>query len=205
MFKKAIALYLAVFLIAAVISGCMNCKCNPQSFHFKWKSLDLSSASYTINSGHVYPEDYSGNDFWGKNFMLRVRLNGELVAANCPSRPGFVNQAYACSCVEDSYESNSVVSDLKVFTVNPYDSVHAADAEVTEYFKSPHFAFEGADGLGPLDLQLSAKNRYFWEAGTNYELYLETKPTYTGKHQFKVIVYFSDSSSYTATTPELMF
>lgn len=200
MLKKAISIYLSVFLLAIVITGCMNC--DSQVFQFKWKDMSLSSSSYWMDGNNIATSQYdTGTDFSKKGYALRVVLNGE-VAANTPSFAGFTNTAYA-KCELDRYETDVKITGLHVFTVHPYDSSHSINAEITDYFKTPSTQ-PGVGGLQPFNL--GAPQSSFEAVPKSYfELFMDTRPAITGRHQFKVLVTFSDGGNYSGLTPELTF
>ena len=202
MLKKAITLYLVTFILGIILSGC--CNCNNQNFRFRWKDLKLSSRAYTINAGSVNSVADTGTNFAGKGYLLQVFLSGELIAANHSWANGLVNQAYACKCAGDSYQSQQSITQLRVFTVNDYDSAHPAMSDVTEHFKSPKYSQTGADGLGPLYTGIPTA-AYHSSPGAAFELYLDTKPTIGAGHQFKVVVALADGSIFSGNTPILQF
>ncbi len=202
MLRKALVIYLASFIAAVVISGCCNCD-HVQVFNMRWKGLSLSSKPYNIVSGMVSPAQDTTSGFYGKNYLLQVLMQAELVARNHIPVPGFINQAYACKCNEDSYHAKQSITSFHVFSVYAYDAKHDAMSDITEYFRSQDYSKTAVDGLGPLNLGLSQEHFYGLER--NFDLYLQDKPSLGKMHQFKVVVGMSDGSELTALTSLLRF
>lgn len=201
MFKKAAALYLSFFLFAAIMSGCIvDCHCDVQNVHFKWKDLELSSSSYTLDSGQLFSEIDTSRDFSNKGYALNILLNGERLALRSDI-PGFTNQAYACSCPENNFFPDARVTGVRIYTVNNYDASHSAGAEVTEYFRSAQPSGNGGFKLAPLNLEEELRSYSY--PGIHLRLYLATRPGTGVAHQFRVVVTFDDGKVLNETTPEL--
>lgn len=201
MFRKAAILVIAWYTIAIILPGCCNCP-QPGSFRFRWTKLDITVRPYTLDSGYVSVLPDSTTDFTMRNPMFRTLLDYELIAKG-RGCSGLMGQAYACKCAQDEFTPENNFSNLRVYTINAYDSTHPAMSDVTAYFGE--FNNVPPDTVLQPMVQLHPLPSYSGSARLEWVMYLGKRPAFAGYHQFRVVYTLTDSSRISAVTEPLQF
>lgn len=205
MIRKAATLYIACYLLGVILSGCCNCPPAAERT-IRWTGLHLSSRPYTVEAdSSIKASADTTTDFQSKQCLLRTTLDYQFIAGAKSYQLHLLNEAYACKCAEQTIKAQKSITNLRVFTINNFDGSHPAGSEITDRFGSPYILNSRPSGLGPLELYLPASQYQGSEPYTIYDLYLAKRPTAGSTQQFKVVVTFSDTTSYSELTPLLRF
>ena len=205
MFRKAVILCLSYYTLAIVVSGCCNCPELPVRY-FRWSGVSLKNFSHAYSADSiVYPVYDTSVDFRYRNYTLGVMMEHVLLTSNCRSRNYLLNEADACKCSPQAYSTSRPVIDVRVFTVNNYDSQHPSGTEITDRFGSRSYVGGNPKGIGPLELPLNQMHFDFDVPHYPLELYMAKRPDSGTIQQFRVRVTLQDSTSFTGLTSVLEF
>jgi hypothetical protein len=206
MIRKAFIVYLACFAFAHVLSGCCNCPPAP-THSYRWIGTKLETVSYTITEGKVQADADTSMDFSSRSLMLEVRPTYELLSMKRQQHSmHWVNSAYAYKCVDEFYQTQQPIMQLRVVSLTDYDATHPAMSDITEYFRSAEYDGNGmVKGLGALNLGLPESKNSSYGVSTYFRLLLAVKPGVGTEQQFKVELTLEDNSKIEQVTPVLRF
>lgn len=126
--KRIILIGLFLF-IADLFIACCRCDEMP-IIEFKRCELVVSNLKYTdtehveLTTDSINKEEY-GIQLWfvRKENTCQVKSTGL-----------FINSALACSCDGQQGKALDRFESMRVFTLQPFDSIHPAESDITEYF-----------------------------------------------------------------------
>ncbi|MES2388817.1 MAG: DUF5034 domain-containing protein [Bacteroidota bacterium] len=147
-------------------------------------------------------------------FGIRLNMNTELLTVNQFQVPSlFTAPAYAmhCECEPPlKYFPKDSITDLQIFTVYAFDTIHPDSSEITSYFKFYNGNFSEPYRYTTIQKFLaSTGRRNYSEQGeliNKYDFLLTESPPLSGKgiHKFIVKVYLSDGRKEVVETLPIM-
>ena len=188
--KFKIALFICLPFLLDVLVACCNCGKGIRSNFSNTKAsvfnLDYSNGNPALqSSGQISKTAYG----------IRFDQTREILACNDTRIPMFTASAYAFKCKCDPaiiYIPKDTIIDLKIFTVNGFDSLHPFNSDITQFFK----VFDGVNNPRiDIGTYIKTNSPLYSELTTpNFvmDLYLTKSPLQSAKHQFKIIIQYSD-------------
>ncbi|WP_295935459.1 DUF5034 domain-containing protein [uncultured Alistipes sp.] len=198
---------LATILLLALALEVTSCRCKkaiPQTYTFS--SLALENLD---NSG-LYPVVAVDSEIPKNTYGIRISLGREKQTTSpvmyCTAkRQSLLFQTASATSVECPYSftPTNPVTRIKITTLNDFDSTHAADSEVTVYFKvfedkDKNYSYFGiSEYIGRINYYVST-NRYL--GPYTFQILLMTAPSMGTSHTFKVGITLSDGTVFEQTT-----
>ncbi|RZK40473.1 MAG: DUF5034 domain-containing protein [Pedobacter sp.] len=195
---KKIFIVFAFVLVTQIIAGCVDCNCGPiQTFYTTTKSLFVNNIDSTL------PEPMITNSsiINAKNYGFKINLRSDRVALkNQKVNWGFIQAAYACSCAENVYKSKESILTLEIFSNNDFDANHPKNTDLSSYFK-----VKISQNLNTMPEYVKYINRLYQTSSNPFYwgIFLQTSPSLSKKHQFKIRMTLSDGRILEAETTEV--
>ena len=192
----ALLLFIADFFIAC-------CRCDsPPIIEYKRCELEVFNLKYTearydkLIADSIKAETYGIQlEFIQKENTCQVKSSGL-----------FINNALACSCDETNGKALDRFQSIKIFTIQPFDSIHPADSDVTDYF------IAGMSYWDETSVSEYVARQNNMDEGTGYfgyadilSLRLNTIPDSTISRQFKIEATMTDGRVLSELTPMMVF
>lgn len=188
--KRIVLIGLFLF-IADLFIACCPCVIPPTA---EYKRCNLEVSNYRYNSEKYvrwHPDNVEA-----ENYGIELRFSQDQNTCQIKSTGLFVNTALACSCDGQEGKALDRFESIKVFTVQPFDSTHAAESDITAYFWG-NWEYEDQTSIPEYVLLQNNRDdeglRYFIGID-NLLLRLNAKPT-TGttiEHQFRIEATMTD-------------
>lgn len=195
---KKIFIVLVLALGVQVISGCVDCACGPsQTFVTTIKNLSASN----IDSKLPEPMITNATVIKAANYGFKIQLISDKVAnKNKRVNWGFIQTAYACSCVEDMYKPKESVLTLEVFSNNDFDNSRPRNIDLSAYFK-----VKVGNSLYNIPEYLNYINKSsqpFYDP-SYWAAFLQTAPSISKMHKFRIKMTLSDGRVLETETAEV--
>lgn len=187
-------------MLMDLISACCNCL-EPVFSKYTHQSISLNN----LNNAGISPVLTENDTIPKQAYGIRINLNATVLACATP-KPAFLlgsSYAFGCRCEPANvfFAKDSLVQ-IQVFTLNAFDELHPAGAEITEYFKRfthPNFT-EISDWV-----QTKNNTKYdVSDINSSFDILLITAPKELTQHVFKVRISLSDGRVFEATTSSLV-
>jgi hypothetical protein len=138
-------------------------------------------------------------------YGIRIYLVREQVSYTKPNSSIFIQSAYAvdCFCPTNTYLARDSILSIKIFTVNDFDSQHAANSDVTDYFKIIHSYQSIENYVANIQYTFGEYRDSLADSEFQIDVLLMTAPTTNNKQQFTVQVALSDGRILEQQTPEI--
>lgn len=194
---KKTLIVLGMFYLVRILASCDPCR-NYSAYYYHFDELTVSNLDNSGKTAELSQATEINKNAFGINIKISTK------PASSWFRPNFFNNtAFAWECDDGDY-SEDVVEDIKIFTLNDFNSGFPAGSDVSRLFRVQlHSVFR------QLDQHLSYINSISRVLNENKSLEIQslllTSPDYEGPHQFEIEVHFQDDSILTAiTTPVLL-
>ncbi|RZK15707.1 MAG: DUF5034 domain-containing protein [Pedobacter sp.] len=195
---KKIFFVLALALISQLVVSCVDCNCLPkQTFKVSYKGIVLRN----LDSPNELLQSSTATAIPATRYGILIEFATEKIAWRIPKATfGLISSAYACDCIGDDYFPIEEISALQIFSNNDFDPSHPKGTELSAHFKFKRdkAMFSVADYIKSLKEQNHNSNSVFFQG-----LFLQTAPTGTKKHKFKIIITLSDNRVLEAETTEV--
>lgn len=187
-------------LLIELLVACCDCY-EPVYFNYTNCSMTISNLD---NSG-VKPVVTESNTIAKDAFGIRVEIyRNEDICKVKPNHSLIFQSAYAMSCdcpPEFQYLPLDSITDVKITSLNDFDSEHLANADVSEYFYVK-------SGNGFTEISKFVENMHstlygLSDSGFEFDLLLMFPPTLGPEHQFAVEVELSDGRIFNVQTDVL--
>ena len=138
-----------------------------------------------------------------KAYGIRVKLDREKTACVTPSPSLFVSSAYAFSCdcppaLELSAKDS--ITKIQIFTINEFDANHAANSDISTYFKIFEQGFYSNNTISEFLIGNNRKLNNNSELISTPDFLLMTPPSINKTHSFKIVITLSDGRSFEEIT-----
>lgn len=197
--KKAFYI-IGLLLIMDLLSACCNCL-EPVFGRYTHLSISLNN----LNNAGISPVLTENDTIPKQAYGIRINLNAAALACATPKPAFLVSSSYAFSCkcypANVLFAKDSMVQ-LQIFTLNPFDELHPAGAEITEYFKRfthPNYS-EISDWV-------QTKTNTIYDASnlnSSFDILLMNAPKELTQHAFRVRISLSDGRILETLTPSIV-
>lgn len=197
--NKIIFLLTLPFLIELLVA-CCYC---PDTVYYSYTNCSMTIS--VLNNSGPRPVVTQLNTIPKEAFGIRVEIHrNEYVCEAKPVNSYVFQSAYAMSCdcpPEFQFLPLDEITNLKITTVNDFDSEHPANADVTEYFyvSSGYEFTEIPDYVHNIQSELNG----FVTPTLEFDLLLMYPPTLGSHHQFSIEVELSDGRFFNVETKVL--
>jgi hypothetical protein len=176
-----------VFLIlAAGFSGIVIHSCC-EGYAYKW--VYIIAENLEINQSTE--DSYTGNDsIPGEFFGIRVHFFEKKLMTYSPSL--FLNNLQATSC-DEIYPVEDSILDIRILTLNPFNSSTGSGADVSEYFIERYYEHT-------LEEEIIRINEDDFSVVDFIDVTLNDNTIIESVHQFVINVYLSDNRILSDTT-----
>lgn len=187
-------------LLIEVLVACCDCY-DPVYFNYTNCSMSISNLDNTGAEPVVTEPNTISKDAYG----IRVEIYRNEDICKVKPNPSLVFQsAYAMSCdcpPEFEYTALDSITDIKITSLNDFDSEHLANADVTEYF----YVSSGREftEVSKFVENMHSTLYYSFDPGFEFDLLLMLPPTLGPEHQFSIEVELSDGRILNAQTEVL--
>ncbi len=192
---------LFVFLIAVVsqtIAGCVDCNCGPvKKIYFTRKGLSLKN----MNSSLPQPMVADTGVIASANYGIQVWLQIEHLALRKRQiNWGLIQTAQACSCAEDDFIPKEDILSVEIFSNNDFDATHPKNTDLSLYFKVINYKV-----ITPIaeHIKRLKDSNYIARSAFYDGVFLQTGPTASKKHKFRIKITLSDGRVLEAETNEV--
>lgn len=197
--KRIILIGLFLF-IADLFMACCRCDTPPTA---EYKRCNLQVANYRYNTEQYLPVYLDSVE--AEAYGIHLRFSQNQNTCQIKSAGLFVNTALACSCDEQYGKALDRFESIKVFTVQPFDSAHAAESDVTAYFWG-NWEYGDETSIPEYVLLQNSNNdeglTYFMGI-ENLLLRLNAKPDTNIARQFRIETIMTDGRVISELTPAL--
>ncbi len=202
---KKIFIVFAFALVTQLISGCVDCNCGPvQTYYTTTKTLFVNH----IDSALPEPMITNSLTINANNYGFKMNLLSERVAVKPQNISwGLIQTAYACSCPEDVYKSKERILNIEIFSDSDFDVNHPKNIDLSAYFKVRTYSNYNANWTKLMTmaeyvpyinkLYQTSSNPFYWG------ILLQTAPTLSKKHKFRIRMALSDGRILEAETTEV--
>ncbi|MFT3907790.1 MAG: DUF5034 domain-containing protein [Ferruginibacter sp.] len=198
-FRNKIIFILLFPLVCDMVVSCCHC----DDAVIKYYTNKTIALDHLDNSGQNPVVAATGSVL--KNaYGIRLKIIREETACIKKHSSFFMESAYATSCscppLVTFKPKNSVVS-MKFYTINDFDNLHSAGAEITEYFKAyEKFVFTAIpDYLEKINEVLNSTTEFELAA----DFLLTTAPAIGTDHIFKIQLLLSDGRTMELETTQI--
>lgn len=202
---KVLRVFLILFLLqlAALFLATSCCE---ELYTYQWSELFTTN----LDNRDAEPIEATEGRLPAIAYGIGVNMNFEFVYQQ-PCFKGFVNSAYATSCLE-TYTSNDTITDIRVFTLSDFDETHLAGKEVSDYFaadkrRTVTYYSTQEDQLAqalPFSTFIEELQENDYDLLTDFDLLLLKEPTLDSVFQFIVEIELASSSILIDTTESIV-
>lgn len=193
---KKLSIIVLIFALLAWINACTPCDCKQyeaSSDKFKVNTVSTSFFKLEVNEDSSFSYTQQESDTMEQEKVV-ISIQMDLLLARQAKQRCFhlTNSAYACSCAENTFNATDPVTDLKIVTLNDFDTGHLAGSDITEYFVHLDMAYAPAriikksitaETIG----WLNTVHGYLEPGSTGAMLYLNQVPTLGRNLHFKIV------------------
>jgi hypothetical protein len=195
---KKIFIVFALALSMQLISGCMDCNCGPvKSILYTKNGLTLSNLDSSLPEPMITKEAKIASSKFG----IRMQVQTKDLAFRKPKlKFGLIATANACKCATDDFVAKEDIAALQIFSNNDFDISHPKDTDLSLYFnvKTYNSLISVKDYIQQLKNTTEASSAVFYRG-----LFLQTAPTLSKKHKFRLKITLSDGRILEAETTEV--
>lgn len=194
-----IVVVLLLPLLADIVVACCDCL-DSMSFNYKNCNLTLKNLDNTGRN----PSETISNTIKKTAYGIRLRLEAKEDVCEKSRNYLFLPSAYALSCdcpPELEYLPLDSILALKIITVNDFDTTHAANADVSDYFRIyESYYFSTLTEYLNKDAPIYYNEQ---ERAIQLDFLLMNSPTTGTEHQFKIEIDLSDGRKLVQHTPSV--
>jgi hypothetical protein len=192
--RKIGVIILIAFTIRLSLSCCDCPATNTYQYTFdsiKIFHIDNSGQTPAIVDSGIIPKEAYG---------LQIECSlGQLAFYKCADFASFNTiYAYDCFCPpEIQYVAQDTISEIKIISLNDFDTTHPADSEISEYFK-----VLTSNTYITIQQYLDYPETIYYEKPDQevIAIYLMQPPIITGEHQFLVEIDLAGGTMLTSTS-----
>ncbi|MEZ4886880.1 MAG: DUF5034 domain-containing protein [Chitinophagales bacterium] len=181
--------------------------CCEELYTYQWSDLSLTH----IDNRGAEPIEASDNRLSAIAYALRVHMGFDFVYQQ-PCFKGFINSAYATSCLE-TYSTNDTIVGISVFPLSDFDENHLSGTSLEDYFAAKrrnsvttYSSLEEklAQAVPIADFLEQINEQAEYDLFTDFDLLLLKEPTLDSVFQFVVEVELSSSAVLRDTTESIV-
>ncbi len=193
---RRILFFLFLPILADVfIVSCCDC---PTPEYFNYSNCSLSGEN--LDNAGPDAKVAMGDTILKEAYGIQLTIERSEDICHLQGLPLFSSSAYAfkCDCEYTTYDYRDTATSIQIFTLNDFDQNHAANSDITDYFKTGGFV-DVSVHLNEINQSL----QHLDTAGLDLNIFLFTAPEKPGKHQFKVEIVFANGKVLDATTSSI--
>ena len=197
---KHSALLAVVYYLIVLVNACCSCP-KPKSYFFKIEDIRASHIEFTFqgDSDFLYVQT-SEDSFQLSKYGLQIQFDTKQTVQLQPHKNFLISSAFACKCLEEDYITRDTLKNIRINTLQSFNSDHPTGSDVSEYFN--YFEY----GHLPTRLVKTSINDFiarhpFESLNISIPLYLSQAPDAgNSKMQFEIVSEFKNGKILKDTT-----
>lgn len=131
---KNSALIAVVYYILVLVNACCSCP-KPKNRYFKIDDFSARHIEFTFQGDTDFRYIQINKDsFQFRKYGLEIQFDTKETVKFIPQKSFLMSSAIACKCVEHDFISRDTLQNIRIYTLQNFDSGHPIGADVSEYF-----------------------------------------------------------------------
>jgi hypothetical protein len=194
------ALIAVIYYIIVLVNACCSCP-EPTNHFFRIENFITSHIEFTFQGDTDFSYVQINNDsFEISEYGLQIQFDTKETVQLKSQKCFLMNSAFACKCVEKDYITRDTLQNIRINTLQSFNSSHPIGADVSEYFSYFEYGHQPTR-LVKTSIADFISRHPFESLNISIPLYLSQAPDAgNSKMQFEIVSEFKNGKILKDTT-----